>query len=421
MKIGEADGKQKYFWNMAGSVCSATLSVILLLAVNRILGEEEGGFFSLAYANAQLMMVIGGFEVRALQSTDIKSEFRFQTYFTLRVITIVLMLMICAVYAGSFNFGSPKGKAVMVFGAYKAVEALADVFSGMFQQQDRIDLCGKASALRMMVSTIVFVSALLICRDLSIAGICMTTASFFLLFLYDLPLAGCFRDTEIWLSFKKIKTLFWAAVPLFISAFIMMYINNAPRYAIEAYCTDVEQNVYGILYMPSFVMHLFSLFLFRPVLVDMKAKWDSHDVAAVKRYMQKSSLFILAIAILCIWLGVWIGLPVFSIMYGIDLKIYKNTFIIILLYGMFNAYNNYFYYVLAVMRKQKKIMSAYILALACMSFLAPYLVRNQGLSGAALSSVLTAAVLTVVLLVLSMITMAGHKKAAFRLPQSSKR
>ena len=93
-----ASEKQKYFWNMMGSMCNALSTVILLFLVNTFLGSEQGGVFSFAYSNAQLMLIIGGLEVRPLQSTDVQEEYSFQLYYTLRIITCILMMCICIFY-----------------------------------------------------------------------------------------------------------------------------------------------------------------------------------------------------------------------------------------------------------------------------------------------------------------------------------
>lgn len=410
MDIGIANNKEKYFWNMLGSICNAVLSIVLLLIINRVAGSESGGIFSLAYSNAQLMMVIGGFEIRTLQATDIKNEFKFETYFTLRLLTIGVMVIICAIYASTFGFNSYKSKAIITFGIYKAIETMADVFAGVYQQQDRIDLCGKLLALRVVVSGCIFFIFIYVFKDINIAGIFMSLASLLLLFIYDIPVLHCFDKANVGISFEKIGILFFTALPLFISAFIMMYINNAPKYSIARYCTDIEQNLYGILFMPAFAVNLFSLFIFRPMLVDMKVKWDNYNITLVKKYIQRTMLFILAATLFCVCLGIWIGVPVLSMLYGVDLRNNKAVFMIIMIYGGFNAYGNYFYYVLTVMREQKKIMIAYIIAFIAIFFLAPFLVRNYNLVGAAFSALLTVVILDTFLLGTIMYAVFRHNK-----------
>ena len=82
----ETTAKKKFMWNMAGSLCNSLSSMLLLIIVNRISGESRGGFFALAYSTAQLLFSVGGFEIRPVQSTDIKNKFTFDQYFTSRML-----------------------------------------------------------------------------------------------------------------------------------------------------------------------------------------------------------------------------------------------------------------------------------------------------------------------------------------------
>ena len=60
--------RKKFIWNMLGGLSSSGLSLILSIAVNRMLGGTYGGIFAFAYANAQLMYTIGAFG--ALSAAD---------------------------------------------------------------------------------------------------------------------------------------------------------------------------------------------------------------------------------------------------------------------------------------------------------------------------------------------------------------
>ena len=106
----ETTAKKKFMWNMAGSLCNSLSSMLLLIIVNRISGESRGGFFALAYSTAQLLFSVGGFEIRPVQSTDIKNKFTFNQYFTSRMLNCIIML-ICMI-------------GYIVVNGYTGVEAL---------------------------------------------------------------------------------------------------------------------------------------------------------------------------------------------------------------------------------------------------------------------------------------------------------
>ena len=52
-------GKDSLVWNMVGSMIMAFQSVIMLMILTRVLGLNEAGIFTIAYANANLFVTIG--------------------------------------------------------------------------------------------------------------------------------------------------------------------------------------------------------------------------------------------------------------------------------------------------------------------------------------------------------------------------
>ena len=69
--LGNTMGKNRkldFICNTIGSLIYALNSVILLMAVVRILGSDQGGVFSIAYTISQTVLVIGNFEMRVFQS-----------------------------------------------------------------------------------------------------------------------------------------------------------------------------------------------------------------------------------------------------------------------------------------------------------------------------------------------------------------
>ena len=125
----------KFIWNTLGMMCNAGTSFLLLIFVTRICGDISAGIFALGFANAQLMLTIGRYGMRAYQATDIKEAIKFPTYILSRIITCILMLII------SFFFiiwsGYPFTKAVIVFSIcmIKMADALEDVFHGLFSSR----------------------------------------------------------------------------------------------------------------------------------------------------------------------------------------------------------------------------------------------------------------------------------------------
>lgn len=95
---------------------------------------------------------------------------------------------------------------------------------------------------------------------------------------YDLHMKKYFEPTPVHLEWRGILGIYNACWPLFVSSFIMNYLNNAPKYAINTYYDETVQNSYNILFMPAFVINLLSLFVFRPLLTDLARDWEGENI-----------------------------------------------------------------------------------------------------------------------------------------------
>ena len=89
----EVSSREKFAWNMLGSMSNALSSFILLTCVTRVNGVTDAGLFSLAFSTAQLLTTISCFETRAIQATDVKQEYKFKLYFTFRLFTCFFMMV----------------------------------------------------------------------------------------------------------------------------------------------------------------------------------------------------------------------------------------------------------------------------------------------------------------------------------------
>ena len=64
-----------------------------LIIVSRYTSASDADNFSLAYAIGNLWVVIGIFQVRNYQATDLKETYSYLEYWLTRVITVCLMLV----------------------------------------------------------------------------------------------------------------------------------------------------------------------------------------------------------------------------------------------------------------------------------------------------------------------------------------
>lgn len=390
----ERQMKSNFIWNAVGSVFESALSLLLLLLVNRMAGEASGGVFTFAFSHSQLLYYLATLETRPIQSTDVNRKYPFSLCFTLRLVSCGMMLMLSLGHTLFFMDGDPFRKRIILYLClYRALEALLDVFAAMFQQHGRIEYSGKVSAYRIPVTILAFALILFFTGNLEWACLSMPVITAGMLLTYNLAKWREFPDAGIRLRLSGCRELLQACLPLFVSVFVMLYISNAPKYAIDTYCTDVVQNRYSILFMPAFVINLFSQFIFRPLLTPMASLWTGGETGRFTSHLTKMMLGILGITAVCIG-GAWfLGIPVLSALYHADLSGERSVLIWVMVYGGLNAVNILLYNMVAVIRRQKWLLLVYPVSAAAVFFLASPMVQARGMAGGVLASVITMALL----------------------------
>lgn len=392
--------KEKYIWNTIGGLCSSFMSIILLLIVNQSMGNEIGGIFGFGYSHSQLMYTIGVFEVRPLQCTDVKEHFKFNTYFSFRLITCAVMFALTIGYIIFGGFTGERAMVIFYLCLYKLTEAFTDLYSAYFQQVDRIDYSGKTIAARALGASVTFSIVLIATHNLIWASASMTIISMILFVVYDFRIFNTMGNVRSKFHLAGMKELIITAFPLFLSTFIMMYINNAPKYAINRYCSDLVQNKYNILFMPAFVINMFSVFVFRPMLTTMTEEWNDGRIKSFVLDIGKVMLAIAILTLICFGGAFLLGIPVLSRMYHTDLSGDKIVLLLVMIYGGLNAVIVFLYYVIAVTRKQKYLIIAYLLGFLVAFLVTPVLVQQFEMVGAVIAAIISIAVPDIILLLI---------------------
>lgn len=355
--------KHSYIWNMIGSMLMAFQSVIMLMILTRTLGLLEAGIFTIAYANANLFLTIGKYGMRYFQVSDVKNQFRFNEYGMSRMITSITMLVVSALYviyaASSNGYSMEKTQVIIWMCIFKVVDVVEDVYHGLYQRENRLDIASRVMSVRMIVTIVVFGIALISLKDLLISLIITTVVTTILFVLFTLWTFPAFQVVKEKVDWKKVILLLKLCFPLFAGSFLSFYIGNAPKYAIDAMLTDELQACYGFIAMPVFVIGLLNSFIFNPMLYQMSILWNERKV---KKFVLKTCIqigIVVIITVVCIIGAYLIGVPVLSWLYNTDLSPYRAELLILLLGGGFLGLSGLLNAVITIIRNQNSLMWGY--------------------------------------------------------------
>ncbi|MEZ7592427.1 lipopolysaccharide biosynthesis protein [Streptococcus sp. 27098_8_186] len=388
--------KSIYIWNLLGNFAAAAVSVLYLLIVSRMQTSEVADQFSLATSIGNLWIIIGQFQVRNYQATDVKSSHPFSAYFYTRLLTVTMMVISLFPYLWTINYDFTNNSVMIITWiiVYRVADAFSDLFQGYFQQHGRLDIAGKAMVYRYALSVLILLFGLLLSHSMVLTLLALALFNLFFVFSYDyahfklfdkLSFRNSFSRNTIDESFKIIRVCF----SLFIYGFLLTLVFNEAKLSISgAYAKGIveagAQRDYNILFMPVFFMSL-CILVVRPLITQMAELWQRKKFQVFYKMFLKILLLTLSIGIVITFLTYLIGVNVLSLIFGLDLLKYKLELTILVLSGVLYSFSIILENILIIMRKHYYLLSVYILMFIVTKMITTELVNKYQIMGASIS------------------------------------
>lgn len=376
--------RNSFIWNALASVLYSAQSPLLLLAVTRILGLYEAGVFSISYTLAYMFINVGLYNMRNFQVSDANSDYMFSDYYSSRKVTTLAMIILCLLYSYVCGYDFERIKLIIMWILYRGVETVEDVFHGEVQRLGRLDVVSKIFCLRIFVSSILFVLILVISKNMTVATIVLLVSSIIIFVLSNKKIIRNYM-LNVETNYTNVKKILYICFPVFISSFLYSYFINAPKYAIDRYMTPEMQSVFAIIFLPNMVINMLGIIIFKPITAKMGQIWSQHKVQEFEKDILKQIGVLCLAAALFIAIGRMFGIPLLEIVYGVELQVYQESFIWLLVFGGFSGVNNYFNLLITIMRKQKYLIYIYGVGMVICLLITNMMTRKYGMQGAVFS------------------------------------
>lgn len=405
-------------WNLIASLMVACQSVVILIVITHTIGSVEAGIYTIGNTYANLFMTIGKYGMRDFHVSDVKREFSFRVYKNSRIITCSIMVVsfMVSVFVAAMNNGYSSHKTwILIFLClYKLPDAFEDVFFGEYQRKGRLDIAAKALTIRMFATIGLFMLVVAVFKDLLLAS-AITCIVTFLIMIYllivtrkyvftDGARAGMNDDNVIIQDkntdllnneeeWKKALRLLIITAPLAIVSFLSIYVNASPRTAIDKYMSDTEQAIYGYISTPVFVVQTLITSIFNPKIYRISCIWNDKKIKELINEIIKLSLFIVGLTAVFMMGTFFVGIPILSLLYNMDLSIYKSDLMIMMAGSGLLSFVWLMTCMLIIMRRQKIILAVYVFVSAIAFICSDMVVKGNGIFGAVIFYLILLAIL----------------------------
>lgn len=375
---------KNFIWNLLGTGINAFNSLFFLILITRINGVEDAGIFTLGFSTACLFFYIGVYSGRVFQVTE-KDDISSLEFIVSKSITCLCMLIVSILFVLFNHYSVLKSGIILLLCIYKMLEAFSDVFYGILQKKELLYKTGISLTIKNVVNLISLFIIDRITNNVILSILSMIIFNLLVLIFYDI------KESLKYIDFKKkirkeniIKILKNGFYP-FLASFLSLYIINTPKYAIDNFWTDDVQTIFGIIVMPATVISLFAQFIVYPFLNNINKFIKNKEILNLKKLVFKILLIVGIFGILSIIIAYFLGIPVLSFIYGVELEDYKNCLMIILIGAIFTAFVYILSSILISIRTLKQQVVIYSIIAVISYFISNLFVKKSAVMGASIS------------------------------------
>ena len=385
-EYGAGRTKRDFMWNSIGQGAWGVVFPFLTIVVTQLSGVELAGMFSFAFVLANLLYILANYGVRTYQVSDLDEYHSFSDYQVNRIATCVIMMIVGFLICRIVGFDGDMGTMCMGIFAYRAVDALGEVYEGRLQQVDKLYLGGVSLAVRSVAAFAVFSVFLIVTGSLPLASIAMAVAALVTFLFVTFPLTLFETPRSMPPSLRSIGILFRECFPVFLALFLYAVIDNMPKFLMEGTLSYDNQLYFNVLYFPAQGILLTAGLIYKPLLLRLTEAWDDPDDNRTFNIIM-IAIFVAIVVITVVTLVVmgWIGVPIMSMLYGVDFEQFRTLLYLMIIAGGVTAAIDFIYQVITVQRRQGTVMKLYVLTFVFSVVSTLVLINTFGLMGAVIA------------------------------------
>lgn len=384
-------------WALKGNILYALSQWALLVILAKLGGPELVGRYTLGLAVTAPIILLSGLQLRSLLASDVLEEHKFYDYVRLRILTSAIALFFFCWIVLSFSYTASQAVVILLVGVVKILENGSDIFYGIMQKHERMDLIAASKIVRGVVTVFVFGAVLYFTGSLVAALVSMALVWLLVLLLIDYHnslrvVSGlCVRITEViawrgW-SREKLLGLVQQALPLGVVSMMISYNSAVPRYLIESYHGEKALGFFAAIAYFSSVVSIVVEALGQAMLPRL-AQYYEGEPPQYWRLLRRLSGAAFALGVLGVLCSLMIGENLLSLLYKPEFAQYGDILVLVMMLATFESLCSVFGLGLTAARVLRFQVPVLMVVLATTTLAGWRLIPEHGIKGAAWAAML---------------------------------
>jgi len=243
---------RNFSWTLVGTGVGAFCQWVIFIVLTKLCTTLMVGQFALALAITAPVFVFAALNLRTVQATDARRDFRFGDYLGLRLLSILAALIFIVIIEIFSGHDAHLQFVVFISAVARALDFIGDTVFGLQQQHERMDRIAMSQMIRGGLQILAVAAAAYTTRNVLWAVTGQAVVSVVVLLTYDLRNAGRLHRfpwptrnparypvlvrlaTFRFGSWRNIRALIRVSFPLGLVALLGSLMVNIPRYFIES-------------------------------------------------------------------------------------------------------------------------------------------------------------------------------------------
>ncbi|MGE5489491.1 MAG: lipopolysaccharide biosynthesis protein [bacterium] len=236
--------KTNFAWIFAGNAFNAASQWALLSLIAKLGSTTMLGEYALGLAIAAPVAMLAHMNLRAVLATDVAHRHPFGDYFAVRAAASAVGVLATAAVVFASGFSGRIAAVTVILGVSLASEALSDLYYGLMQRRERMDLIARSMVIRGTAAVAALGVTLWATRDLLWAVAALAVSRAAVLAAYDRR-RGAEGEDRARSGGRSQWEILRAALPLGAVLMFSSLTTNLPRYAIEWYFGTPELGAFA--------------------------------------------------------------------------------------------------------------------------------------------------------------------------------
>ena len=295
------------FWNAVGNTAYNGLQWLITVIVTRKSGFDTAGILAIAMSVSLTFRTISYFGIRNFQVTDNDNKYSDADYFGLRIITSAIAFALCALVSVFSGRSVSLFSAIMLYMIFRVSEGFSDLFQGIMQKNERLDIVGICLLAKAVVTTIAFIAGFYLSNSLNAGLLLMSVSAVLISFLFELPAAKQCTESQFKISFSLFRKLASETAPMFIYMLETALLLNAPKYFLSLTSDEAAVGIYSSVFSIAQILQGAFQYVYVPFITKLSVLDNNKNYVEIKK---------IAIKIICIFTAITLLFSAISVIFG---------------------------------------------------------------------------------------------------------